>query len=172
MKLFGRPAFEKDPRWQLANWRSLNPERSSHYVAVEALKKMRDEVGKAALAELIKVQPGPGGDAFNIDHMAGEIRWRIKSFNLGADVMAITALLGIVETDDYREAAKQIEPLLKAVAELDAKEEAERIARQRAEANLSLAREAAKARALENVDNDAAVISARERLREVQSLPG
>jgi hypothetical protein len=59
--------------------------------------------------------------------------------------------------------------MLKAVAELDAKEEAERILRQRAEANLSLAREAAKARALENVDNDAAVISARERLREVSS---
>jgi phage terminase Nu1 subunit (DNA packaging protein) len=59
--------------------------------------------------------------------------------------------------------------MLKAVAELDAKEEAERIARQRAEANLSLAREAAKARALENVDNDAAVISARERLGEVSS---
>jgi hypothetical protein len=86
--------------------------------------------------------------------------------------MAITALLVIAETDEYRETAKQVEPLLKAVAELDTQEENERIARQRAEAELSLAREAAKARALENVDNDAAVISARERLREVQSLPG
>jgi phage terminase Nu1 subunit (DNA packaging protein) len=74
--------------------------------------------------------------------------------------------LGIMQ---YRETAKEIEPLLKAVAELDAKEEAERSARQRAETDLSLAREAAKARALENVDNDAAVISARERLREVSS---
>jgi hypothetical protein len=132
---------------------------------------MKAEVGKAALAELIKVQPGPGGDPFNVDHMAGEIRWRIKSFGLGNDVMAITALLGIAQTDAYRETAKEIEPLLRAVAELDAKEEAARLAKQKAQANLEIARQAATQRALGNVDNDAEVISARERLNKVQSLP-
>jgi hypothetical protein len=170
MKLF-KPAFERDPHWQLNQWRSKNEARAKHYVAVAVLKKMRDEVGKAALVELIRVQPGVGGDPFSIDHMAGEIRWRIKSFGLGNDVMAITALLGIAENDDFRQTEKELAPLLKAVAEADTKAERERLARQRAEADLVVAREAAKARALENVDNDAEVISARERLREVQSLP-
>jgi hypothetical protein len=106
-----------------------------------------------------------------VAHSAAE-QWRCDCSRrswLGCRPDQTKALLSIAENDEYRETAKQIEPMLKAVAELDAKEEAERIARQRAEANLSLAREAAKARALENVDNDAAVISARERLGEVSS---
>jgi DNA-binding helix-hairpin-helix protein with protein kinase domain len=171
MKLF-RPAFEKDPRWQLSNWRALNPERSRHYVAVAALKKMWDEVGKAALAELIKLQPGPGGDAFNIDHMAGEIRWRIKSFNLGAEVKAVTALLSIAENDEYRAIAKEIEPLIESARALDQAEEKARIDRQRKEASLRDAREAAKQRALESFESDPAVVAAKQELAEAQAVAG
>jgi hypothetical protein len=169
MKLF-KPAYERDPRWQLSNWRALHQDRSRHYVAVQALREMRDRIGEEAVAQLKAILPGPARDAYNVDHMCGEIIDRIRRFDLGKDLAAIGELIRLSENAEYRETAKQIEPPLKAVAELDAKVEAERIARQRAEADLSLAREAAKARALENVDNDAAVISAQERLREVQSL--
>ena len=101
--------------------------------------------------------------------MAGEIRWRIKSFGLGADVIAISALLGIAETDEYRETAKQIEPLLKAVAELDAKEEAERLAKQQAAADLEITRESVKEKALASVESSPEVIAARERLEALKS---
>jgi hypothetical protein len=165
MRLF-KPAYKRDPRWILSNYRGLNPQKSAHYVAVKALHKMRDEVGQAALRALINVQRGPDGDPNNIAHMAGEIAWRIKSFGLGADVMAITALLSIAENDDYRSIAAEIEPLIKAVEALDAKEEAERLKKQRALADLEIARQAAKERALANIENDREVISARERLEQ------
>jgi hypothetical protein len=131
---------------------------------VAALKKMRDEVGKTALVELIQVPHGPGQDPFNIDDMAGQIRWRIKSFGLGTDIPAIDALIQTAENAEYRETAKQLEPLLKAVAELDAKEEKERLEKQRAESALAIAREAAKERALAAAENDSEVVAARERL--------
>jgi hypothetical protein len=133
---------------------------------------MRDEVGKAALAELIKVQPGPGGDAFNIDHMAGEIRWRIKSFDLGADVMAITALLSIAENDEYRVTAKEIEPLIESARALDQVEEKARIDRMQKEASLRDAREAAKQRALESFESDPAVVQAKRELAEAKAVAG
>ena len=163
MKLF-KPAFEKDPRWQLSNWRALNQKKAAHYVSVKALHKMRDEVGAAALTQLIAVQPGPGGDNSSISHMAGEISHRIRAFGLGNDVMAVTALLSIAENDEYRQIAKEIEPLLKAAAERDAKEENERLEKQRAESALAIAREAAKARALESVETDHEVVAAKSRL--------
>jgi hypothetical protein len=164
VRLF-KPAYEREPRWILANWRSLNPQKAAHYVAVKALHKMRDEVGQAALAALINVQPGPGGDSNNIAQLAGEIAWRIKSFGLGADVTSVTALLSIAENDEYRAIAAELEPLLKAVEVLDKKEEAERLQKQRAAADLEIARQAAKERALSAIENDSEVVSARERLK-------
>jgi hypothetical protein len=168
MKFF-KPAFEKDPRWQLSNWRALNAKKAAHYTTVKAVHKMRDEVGQAALAALINVQPGPGGQPYDVAHMAGEIAWRIKSFGLGNDVMAITALLSIAENDEYRAIAKEIEPLIAAARALDEKEEAERLAKQKAAAALEIARVAARERALASVETDSEVMAAKAELAKAKA---
>ena len=101
MKFF-KNSWERDPHWQLSNWRALNREKSVHHTAVLALRLLKAEVDQAALTALNGVGAGPGGDDRDPKHMAGEIRWRIKSFGLGADAVAIAALLQAAENDEFR----------------------------------------------------------------------
>jgi hypothetical protein len=83
-------AFERSVS---TNWRALNPEKAKHHTAVLALRRMKAEVGQAALTDLIQVQANVGENPYDVAHMTGQIRWRIKSFGLGADVRAVTALV-------------------------------------------------------------------------------
>jgi hypothetical protein len=163
MKLF-KPAWEKDVRWQLSNWRALNPEKSRHYVSVQALRKMQAEIGREAVKRLTAIPPGPGQDPHNVDAMCGEIIDNVRRFDLGKDLAAIGELIRLAENDEYRAIAKEIEPLIESARKFDQAEEKARLDRQRAEGALHAAREAAQRRALENVESDSEVVAARERL--------
>jgi hypothetical protein len=163
MKLF-KPAFERDPRWILSTWRNQHEEQSRHYTAVQCLKQMRARIGQEALEQLKRVPIPCGIDPYDISAVSGEIVDRIRRFHLGSELPAIDSLIRLAENDEYRQTAKQLEPLLKAVAELDAKEEKERLEKQRAESALAIARESARERALAGIETDSEVTAARERL--------
>jgi hypothetical protein len=162
-------AFERSVS---TNWRALNPEKAKHHTAVLALRRMKAEVGEAALAELIQVQPAVGEDPFNVDHMAGQIVWRIKSFGLGTDVTSISALLSIAETPEFQAIEKEVGPMIAEVEAADAKAEAERLAKQRAAADLEIARAAARDRLTAAIEDQPEVAEKKRELAALQDPAG
>ena len=86
--------------------------------------------------------------------------------SIGSELASAKVLLATIEASkEFKECAAVLEPLIAEIAALEAEEEKRRLERQRNEAALSGAREAAKKRALESVDKDPEVVKAVEKLQ-------
>jgi hypothetical protein len=164
MKLF-KPAYEKDPRWQRDDYFAHHPEQCRIYHCVVALRELVKELNAEVVARLGVVDVMPGAPRFpqSIPSLKGELRFKVVE--IGKEFAAAQMLLAAGEaSEEFKLAEKEYAPLLEAVAKLEAKEEAERVEKQRAEAGLAAACEAAKERALANLESDREVVAARERL--------
>ena len=86
--------------------------------------------------------------------------------DLGPEYAGIEAILQFAESSQaFKDAAAQIDPLLAAIAELDAAEETRRQEDARIKAELNEARAAAKKTAVAEVENHPAVVAVKQKLQ-------
>lgn len=169
MKLFGRPAFEKNPRWQRDQWFAANPEKCRIYHCVVALRELVKELNAEVVARLGVVDVMPGAPRF--PSLKGELRFKVVE--IGKEFAAAQMLLAVGEaSEEFKLAEKEYAPLLEAAAKLEAKEEMARVARQKAEAGLFQAREAARGRVTAAIEDDPAVAEAKRELAALQAGTG
>jgi hypothetical protein len=161
MKLF-RPKFESDPRWQRDNWRALNQEAAATWTAVPALRATIADLTREALKRLGAINTPPGTPP-TIENLKSEVRFKVAA--VGTELAAAQMLLDTATaSEQFKRAEKEFAPLVRQADERDAAEEKARLEKQRAEAALVRAREAATARALENVESDPDIVQAKREL--------
>jgi LEA14-like dessication related protein len=171
-KLFSRAGgattMIEEQRWLRDNWRHHNPDKVRVYHATLALRQLVEELKAESLERLGKLECPPSTPA-TIANLKAEVRFKVVE--IGKEFAAAKILLEAAEVSDaFVAAVAEYEPLLKRVSELEAAEENARLDRQRREASLRDAREAAQKRALENIESDPAVLAAKEALREKVSV--
>lgn len=104
-------------------------------------------------------------NSFSVSNMGARMTSIQQSDTAIEFATAKTMLHTLENLEQFKEADAVIAPLLLAVAQLVALEEQERQDRARHEAELQSAKEAAKKRALEGIENDSVVVAAKKKLQ-------
>src|SRR4029077_5152449 len=167
MKIFPKAAH--DPRKELQGYRHFHPERVNVYVNTIALRELVAGGEKRVLFTLGISTPGDFTWQNSVAPLIAMGRSNVfdpTTGQMGLSMLAglKTALHVAENSAEFKAAVAEYEPLLKRAADLEAEEEKARLDRQRAEADLLQTREAARKRALENVESDPEVVALREKL--------
>src|SRR5947208_625347 len=155
---------QSDPRSLLE---AVPHEQRQLHTNVLALRENVKELTKNLIFRFATAASTPGsGNPYNISNTRAPIT--VVQHTFGQEFAVAKAMLQeIEESAEFQEAAALVDPLLAAVAALDAQEETERQEQARARAALNAALEIARKRAIENAENDPAVLAAKQKLRPV-----
>jgi hypothetical protein len=109
-------------------------------------------------------------NSFSVSNMRQPMT-SIAQSDLAIEFATTEAMLRTLENSpQFKEASAAIDPLLLAVAQVEARELQERQEAARAEAALNAAREAARQRAIEQAENDPAVLAAKRKLETTKNF--
>ncbi|SRR6266496_1070627 len=164
-KLF-RPKYESDPRWLRDDYRAKNEGRVILFHQTLGLRTLIQDLRREAISALSVWRCSE--DLSNPSAVVGQVRFHVVE--LGKQLSAATALLELAEnSEDFQIAVREYAPILQLVAERDASEEKARLDRQRREADVLQAREAAHKRAMDTLESDPAVVQAKRKLAEAEA---
>jgi hypothetical protein len=165
---FNPKPWERDPIWKRDNWQALNQKAAGLWQNVQAIRQILADVRATAVQKLSLIGPTPG----NVDTLQNRIpEIRFRAVPIGSELAAFAALLAAAEeSPEFAVAEKQYAPLVKAAEEKERKDEEARVARQRAQADVAIAIEAAKQRAISAADNAPEVLDAKKKLASLTAV--
>jgi hypothetical protein len=155
--------MKTDPRKALENVRT---DRRDLYKNVRALQAIQTKLEANLIFRITATQNTPPitGDHFSISQAVAPMTGLLN--DLGPEYAGVRAILELaLASEAFKEAAAEIEPLLAAIAALEAEEEKQKRDKALVEAELNQAREAAKTRALEAAENHPAVLAIKKKLQ-------
>ncbi len=162
MKL--NPFKRSDPRQSLAN---VATEARCLHTSTIALRDFVEEKEAVLVLQVQNTLPISG----NIGHIRNAMgAMVVLSQSAGVELAGAKALLATLEdSNEFKQAAAIIEPLLEEIAELEADEQTKREEKYRRAAALQEVEQAAKARALAAAAADPEVIAAKRKLEEAEA---
>ncbi len=153
--------MKKDPRALLA---SIPNEVRQTHSNVRALQILVQERKAALLVRIQTTQSTPTDDPFRASNQLPCMLALVR--DIGFEYADAKAVMELAENSDaFKTAAAQIDPLLAAIKEIDAAEEDRRQEDARIKAELNEARAAAKKTALASVEDHPAVVAVKQKLQ-------
>jgi hypothetical protein len=153
---------ETDPREALAN---VPTDTRLLYINALALRSIISELEKNFIMQAATLLSG-GNNVFNVESAKGPMLMLCHQ-DASSELAGAKAMLSVLEgSDELKRACAIMEPVLEAVAKVEAEEEKLLRERLQNKAALHEAEEAAKKRALANVEKDPAVLAAKQKLQE------
>lgn len=164
LKIFMKSKFENDARSLLANVPDVQRQLHTNVSALrENLKNLARDVTHRVFSAYAPE------NQFSVSNMGAPMSSIVRS-DLATEFAVTEVILRVLENSpEFKEADAIIAPLLLAVAQLEIWEQKEREDAGRRKAAFDSAREKARQRALENAENDPAVLAAKRDLETAQS---
>jgi hypothetical protein len=154
----------KDPRELLAN---VQTEVRQLHTNVLALRQIVLEKEANLIVLLKTIQNTPSGDPYVISQTVASM-YGLLQRDVGHEYASVKAILELAENSEaFKKAAAEIDPLVAEIAELDAKEQARLDEQARNKAELAEALKAARKEALVNAELHPAVVAAKQKLSSI-----
>ena len=152
---------KKDPRFVLSN---VADNKRSFHANVLALRFIVEELQRRLMAAFVSQQGIVGTEAY-VPQFVGPAMNSLTSGDLADQFAAAKTLLEVVEDSQiFKDASAEIDPLLSEIAAIEAEEERQRQEQLRNEEDLRQAERAAEQEVLAGVKHHPLVIAARRKL--------